>query len=109
MGTQMNTRLIMAKAVRSYTPFKRGNISAITAKTGDFVQIGQLPGFLSDQLYGALLDNDLYVVYSFQTPIGWSRMNKKNEWFIPDIRYSSTTIHHQGLLRVITQYPHMYS
>lgn len=105
----MNTRLIMAKAVRAHEPFIRGNISAYRYSQDETPRTGQLPGFLADQLYGALLDNDLYVVYSWKTPIGWVRLNGKDEWFIPDITYSVSTTHHQHLLRVITKYPDMYT
>jgi hypothetical protein len=109
VGTQMNTRLIMAKAVRAHKPFVRGNISAILSIHHITIQIGQLPSFLADQLRARINQQDVYIVYSWQTPIGWCNTSEPEDWFIPDITYSKSTTHHQALLRLMTKYPDMYA
>jgi len=99
----------MAEAIRKLEPFQRGNISAIRSIERVSFQTGILPSFLVDQLTARLNAQDVYIVYSWQTPIGWCNISEPHDWFIPEITYSKSTTHHQALLYVITEYPHMYT
>jgi len=92
----------MSEAIENSKPFVRGNLSGrwLTDQTTLIDQFGQLPYEESEQLKAALADKDVYVVYSFRTPIGWTF---SQEWKIPHVLYSNTTIHHQNLLRLMTE------
>ena len=102
MGLQAHSRQTIARQVKLRNSFRNGNVSAIRYNAGETPHIGVLPSFLTDQLKGTSRNNDTYVVYSYQTPIGWSNCDGRDEWFIPDVTYSITTTHHQTLLKVIT-------
>lgn len=103
MATSFNTRQRIHKLVSRHEEFRIGNISAIRYNAGDSPSTGILPQHLTDQLKGALTDNDVYIVYSYATPIGWVRLDGNDNWFIPDVKYSVSTTHHQTLLKVITE------
>jgi hypothetical protein len=47
-----------------------------------------------------------YVVYSYQTPIGWH--TTEGVWTVPDTRYSVTTTNHQRTLRTAIDNPGFY-
>lgn len=105
MGTKIQTRRIMQNAVDTCKSFIRGNLSAKVFNQGEYLnhnQIGQLEDFLADQLNGRITDGSVYVVYSYQTPIGWCNTDGSPNWFIPDVKYSISTTHHQSLLMVMT-------
>jgi len=104
MGLQQSTRNKIDKHLFWHEEFKQGNISAKRFTTQDYIQNGQLPDFLADQLKAANYDNALYVVYSYQTPIGWIKLTSDAEWFIPAVKYSNTTTHHQSVLMWAVNY-----
>jgi len=105
MGLAQTTRNKIDKAVNRHEEFKFGNVSAKRYETGDYIPMGKLPSFLQSQLSGLQLDYDVYVVYSYQTPIGWTRIaSLPSEWFIPTQYYSNTTTHHQHMLMWATNY-----
>jgi hypothetical protein len=41
---------------------------------------------------------DIYVVYSYTTPIAWKPV-KRGFWTIPQVNYSQTTLRHQAIVR----------
>jgi len=102
VGTQIETRKIVQKAVDNRKPFRRGNISAKVYDIGDFISMGRLPASLTDVLTARHLDYPLYVVYSYATPIGWCNLYNEPNWLIPYVNYSVSTTHHQHLLRIMT-------
>lgn len=55
----------------------------------------QRTGRLPESLWPSVR-NATYVVYSYDTPIGWFL---DDEWVIPDVKYSVTTSRHQSALR----------
>lgn len=62
---------------------------------------GQLSDELRKQLNSDIGEIPTYVVFSYNTPIGWNNgKNGKGSWIIPDVKYSNTTTNHQGLLRL---------
>lgn len=63
---------------------------------------GQMPWEAKEEFQEAMkradyLRRDVYVVKSYDTPIGYHVAGEG--WTIPDAKYSSTTSNHQGLLR----------
>lgn len=103
MGLAARTRQKIDNHIERRETFKYGNVSAIRYNAGETPQTGILPGFLRDQLKAVAKDNDLYIVYSYQTPIGWSVCDGNDNWFIPDVKYSVSTTHHQSLLKMVTR------
>lgn len=97
MGTQWTTRQKIAINIANRTNFRFGNISGQWSEEFDLGSFGRLPDFLRDQLKAAAKDKDLYIVRSYLTPIGWAN---DREWFIPEVKYSNTTTHHQSILQV---------
>lgn len=57
---------------------------------------GSLPHDERDRLRQAIAERPTYIVYSYNTPIGWI---EADDWHIPDVRYSVTTSRHQSKLR----------
>ena len=57
---------------------------------------GSLPPDECDRLRQAIAERPTYIVYSYNTPIGWL---ESDGWHIPDVRYSVTTSRHQSKLR----------
>lgn len=58
---------------------------------------GQLPAEWRGVFYSAMDASDIYVVYSYQTPIAWYA---NGIWTMPDVRYSVTTSRHQSSLHM---------
>lgn len=56
---------------------------------------GRLPAEWSGCFWSAMDANDIYVVYSYGTPIAWYA---NGIWTMPDVRYSVTTSRHQSAL-----------
>lgn len=99
MALRGSTPAKMAKAINERKPFVFGSVSSFVLKKGIVPTTGILPSFLSDQLMAAIDTNEqTYVVYSFQTPIGWTT---EDGWFVPEITYSASTTNHQNVLRNI--------
>ena len=102
MGLQQTTRNKIDKHVNGHEGFKLGNISASVYGEGKYAPKGRLPDYIADQLNAR---NSVYVVYSYQTPIGWCNYNAINaNWFIRSVRYSNSTTHHQHVLEVAVNY-----
>lgn len=105
MGTQLQTRKILSKAMIDRNAFKRGNLSG---KYWYMDNMGQLPEQYQIELKQATQDNQVYVVFSFQTPIAWCISNETDKWVIPDVTYSVTTSAHQSLVMVEAHNPGFY-
>lgn len=60
--------------------------------------LGKLPTEFYESLKASGTAGDkIYIVFSYNTPIGWARDNQ--ELTIPDVTYSITTTKHQGFTR----------
>jgi hypothetical protein len=103
MALHGTTPAKMAKAINTYTPFKIGNVSAKRWITGEWPSMGRLPMEYINRLNSDNEDHDVYVVYSYATPIGWVKLDGNDNWVIPDTKYSPTTTNHQSTLRSITR------
>lgn len=78
--------------------FTHGNMSGrwLSSTTFSRESYGELPQETVSEMRELLKDRDLYIVYSYRTPIAyaWDR-----ETFVPDHHYSMTTTLHQTLAR----------
>lgn len=96
MGLQQRTRDIIDNSVQNRTEFHRGNVSGKWSKKGEHLYMGWLPLFWRNILKKDIQDNDVYVLYSYQTPMAWYN---GDIWVIPDEKYSVSTTTHQGAFR----------
>jgi len=86
-------------------PFKAGNISGKVFGKMEYIPAGLLtPLFRDLMLVAQRTMCGLHVCYSYETPIGW----RSGEWVIPPVKYSVTTTHHQGRLKVAGSNPGFY-
>lgn len=52
----------------------------------------------------------VFVVWSYDTPIGWwAKGQAGNGWHVPDVKYSVTTTNHQNVLATAIAHPGFYS
>jgi hypothetical protein len=91
-------RHIVAKNMRNRTNFTHGNISGSWIGEVNIPSFGYLPVEYQEKLKKDLADKDVYVIFSYRTPIAWTF---DQDWVIPKVNYSVTTTHHQS---VVTNY-----
>lgn len=73
-----------------------GALSGRNVPQGERVYVGQLPLEHAQGLALAVEAGNVYIVFSYQTPIAWySYADEK--WTRPEVKYSMTTSHHQGV------------
>lgn len=86
--------------IRSRTPFKIASMSGrwVNEHNSDW---GCLDPGTKYKMQELLKDRDLYVVYSYQTPIAYAYDRTIH---IPDIKYSVTTTNHQGIVYMADYY-----
>lgn len=84
-------------AIATTRDFNAGNLYARNDEPGYFGSFGYLPEPWIQQLER---DRPRYIVFSYDTPIGWLANRRGRKVFvIPDVRYSPTTSNHQGVVR----------
>lgn len=106
MAFSQKNRIKVAKLINSRTPFNHASMSGKWVSEGDFY-----PGRLNAHpetvtlMKELLKDRDLYVVYSYATPIAyaWDRT-----LHTPAHYYSATTSHHQSITRLTEHYATAY-
>jgi hypothetical protein len=100
MAFSQKNRIKVALAIHNREPFKHASMRGEWISQGQG-WYGQLPQETVNTMRELLKDRDLYVIYSYATPIGyaWDR-----EIHIPDHRYSVTTTHHQSIVRLANHY-----
>jgi hypothetical protein len=87
--------------VTNRTNFKVGNVSGKWAEKGHIVHTGKLPYKWANQLNSVIMDDRVFVVYSYATPIAWYISPKSDDvdfWVEPDVSYSRTTNNHQSVV-----------
>lgn len=106
MALQSRTRQIVETSVDRKEKFNRGNVSGKWVSRNYFsgAQIGQLPSGFAKVLAEHNKGTDLFVVYSYQTPIAWFSLsnadsNGTNKWYYVDHKYSLSTTQHQSAVR----------
>lgn len=80
------------KTAVHYRQAFRGN--GMSARWDGPITRGHLPLFW---WIGIMRDEPRYVVYSYETPIGWVMWN--NHVMIPDVEYSAVTRKHQEIVK----------
>lgn len=106
MGLQRNTRQIIEMSIDRKQNFKRGNVSGKWEDKNAFrsTTIGMLPHDYAKVLVEHSKKGDLFVLYSYQTPMAWYRLDDSdadgnNKWYYVDQKYSSSTTSHQSAVR----------
>jgi hypothetical protein len=90
----------ITEAIRARRDFRIANMSGTRIGSRYPVQGGELNHHPAER---ARLDTGIdrgeitYVIYSFATPIGWV---EDGAGYVPDVRYTITTTHHQNVARV---------
>jgi hypothetical protein len=99
MAIHAKNRRIIENHIERHEEFKIASMRAERLERNSIVHFGQLPQNWRSTYTRDVSDDSVYVVYSYATPIGWVKLDGKNEWTIPDVHYSSTTSGHKSILR----------
>jgi hypothetical protein len=92
----------IGQQVNAHEEFRLDNISAKIYKAGERVDLGRLESFGDmNDLIDKSREHDMYVVYSYRTPIGWVKMDIPDIWYVPDHFYSMSTKRHQNALLAV--------
>lgn len=102
MGIRYKNREKLEKHIKERNPGTIGNVWTRRIIHPDNATYGRLPQEWRERLISDIKDNGVYVVYSYQTPIAWTKLDGKGVWTIPDESYSVTTTHHQNIVKVAT-------
>lgn len=91
----------IATYMQSRADFRHGNVSAKHHNSDNPPNYGYLHATDKVLLRDAFDGSDIYVVYSYNTPIAWIS-DKSDGWVVPTASYSVTTTNHQStILRAI--------
>lgn len=104
MALGLKMKQLIQNGVDSQTPFRtntgtvRGYKYPNAGDESGYPPMGRLPEEHQKELK-ILIDKEMirFIIYSFGTPIAW--VHYSGEWTVPDVRYSVTTTHHQGVVR----------
>lgn len=110
MGMQQKTRQIVETSISRKENFERGNVWGKWFKPNHFHNVGQI-GWMNQEFADMLSkhskDTNLFVLYSYYTPMAWFRLSDldskgNNKWYFPDgnhASYSPSTGQHQYAFR----------
>lgn len=103
MAFQQHNRIKVGKAIHERKPFVHASMSGKWMSSYDFTwnSYGKLPQEDVSILRELLKDRDLYIVYSYRTPIAyaWDRT-----MHVFDNTYSVTTNQHQSIVKLADHY-----
>lgn len=106
MALQQRTRQIIETSVDRKEKFDRGNVSGKWVDKDWYRSgsVGSLPSEFTKVLNEHSKLGDLFVIYSYLTPIAWYSLNDSysqgtNKWYYPNTRYSVSTSSHQSAVR----------
>lgn len=102
MGLQQKTRQIIETSVDRKQNFDRGNVSGKWVNKDRYRSgsVGMLPSEFAKVLNEHSMLGDLFVIYSYSTPMAWYLLNEgASKWYYPNTRYSVSTTQHQGAIR----------
>lgn len=106
MGLRSNTKAIIADGMEHRKPFSRGNVTGRTVGQY-FGSFGRLPQEHRDAMRELLQHGQLYVVFSYQTPIAYGAEGK--DYIVPDVSYSPSTTQQQSAVRFIANTLNKYN
>lgn len=102
MAFSQKNRIKVGKLIHERKEFKHASMSGewVTAGGANWGQLNWHPETVA-KMQELLKERDLYVVYSYATPIAyaWDR-----EMHVPDHKYSVTTTHHQSIVKLADHY-----
>lgn len=108
MALQRTTRDAVERAVSRKENFKRGNVSGKWENKNYFYTRSRM-GML-DKLYADVLEEhsktaELFVLYSYATPMAWYSLNDNDsngtgKWYYVEDKYSVSTTQHQNAFRM---------
>lgn len=95
----------ISRGMKNRENFRHGNVSGKWFDKLSDVPTGKLPiDTTSDDHRG-----EVFVIFSYRTPIAWTFAHAGTEWTIPDVRYTVTTTNHQNVVRVCANHPGFYN
>lgn len=98
MGLSLKTKQAIQDGVDDQKEFKIGNISGESMLGVSDIKYGRLGDPYRTQLQQLFKARIVsYIIYSYGTPIAWMTMH--GTWVMPEESYSSTTTHHQNVVR----------
>lgn len=100
IGSRNQERI--AEFIGKHDEFRIASMSAERVMHGGHPTTwGQLDESFKTEIKDMIYDSDIYVVYSYITPIGWMPLNSQEygNWHVPVYRYSNTTSQHQSILK----------
>lgn len=106
MAIQRKTREIIESMVSRKQNFNRGNVSGKWVDRNYFGhQVAMLPQEFVKVLREHNKNTDLFVLYSYDTPMAWFRLGDSdsqgnNKWYYVDHKYSVSTTQHQHAYRM---------
>lgn len=107
MGLQRATRDVIERSVSRKENFKRGNVWGKWEDKNAFrsTHIAMLPPEFAKVLVEHSSAGELFVLYSYQTPMAWYRLNDSanpngdGKWYYVDYKYSASTGWQQAAYR----------
>lgn len=103
MAFAQKNRIRVGKAIANRETFRHASMHAEWVTEGREPNWGHLsyhPETITE-IRNLVKDRDLYVVYSYNTPIAYAW---DKEVHVPNHRYSVTTSHHQTIAKLSTHY-----
>lgn len=101
MAMSYANRIKVGKLIADRETFRYGNMSGKWVESFPSLLLGELDPHVANTMFDLLQETDLYVVYSYGTPIAYA-FNRTMH--VPDIKYSVTTSHHQSTARLADHY-----
>jgi hypothetical protein len=106
-ATTTLTRLRQETTIEERRPFHVGKyMIGQWVSSADYLNVskGRLPhGTYTLALMNDIKASDCYVVFSYQTPIGWVRTDG-GKWRIPPVTYSVSTARHQNIVKLAARH-----
>lgn len=104
MRFQTKAREFIERRISERANFEHRSMSARWFSPRQRIEDGMLPSQFVKVLREHSESADLYVVYSFKTPIAWFSLNDSdskgmNKWYMPNTKYSAMTTAHQNITK----------
>lgn len=104
MAIGMSNRVKIADNINNRARFAIASMSGKWVSDADHVTWGELPAETKTEMIELLKTRNLYLVYSYETPIAYAW---GDDVIVPDTHYSKTTSDHQKIARLTKHYASM--